>query len=104
MNKLKLLKENTIKWMEHIGVVMRVIAFGTLSIMGPDTPFLYMWIWNTIDAAILTYAAWERDNKAYLILNIFWMIVGFVGIVIGIAVLQFSLGDLATQVGFSFSE
>jgi len=30
--KLKLLKESTIKWMEHIGVVMRVIAFGTLSI------------------------------------------------------------------------
>lgn len=33
-----------------------------------------------------------------------FFIVGFVGIVIGIAVLQFSLGDLATQVGFSFSE
>ena len=40
MSKLKLLKENTIKWMENIGVVMRIIAFGTLSIMGPDTPFL----------------------------------------------------------------
>ena len=35
---------------------------------------------NTIDAAILTYAAWERGNRAYLILNIFWMLVGFVGI------------------------
>ena len=78
--KLKLLKESTIKWMEHIGVVMRVIAFGTLSIMGPDTPFLWMWIWNTIDAIILTYCAWERGNKAYLILNIFWMFVGIVGI------------------------
>ena len=52
--KLKILKEKSVKWMEHIGVVMRVIAFGTLSIMGPDTPFLAMWIWNTIDAAILT--------------------------------------------------
>lgn len=31
-----------------------------------------------------------------------FFIVGFVGIVIGIAVLQFSLGDLATQVGFPF--
>jgi hypothetical protein len=78
--KLKLLMEGTVKWMENIGVVMRIIAFGTLSIMGPDTPFLYMWIWNTIDAIILTYAAWERDNKAYLILNIFWMLVGLVGI------------------------
>jgi len=78
--KLKLLMEGTVKWMEHIGVVMRVIAFGTLSLMGPDTPFLYMWIWNTIDAIILTYAAWERSNRAYLILNIFWMFVGLVGI------------------------
>ena len=80
MSKLKLLKESTIKWMEHIGVVMRIIAFGTLSIMGPNTPFLWMWIWNTIDAIILTYAAWERGNRAYLILNIFWMLVGLVGI------------------------
>ena len=80
MNKLKLLSENVINWMEHIGVVMRMIAFGTLSIMGPDTPFLLMWIWNTIDAIILTYCAWERDNRAYLILNIFWMLVGIVGI------------------------
>ena len=80
MKKLKLLRESTIKWMEHVGVVMRVIAFGTLSIMGPSTPFLWMWIWNTIDAIILTYAAWERGNKAYLILNIFWMLVGLVGI------------------------
>lgn len=78
--KLKLLSEWWVKLLENIGVVMRIIAFGTLSIMGPDTPFLYMWIWNTIDAIILTYAAWERSNRAYLILNIFWMIVGFVGI------------------------
>jgi hypothetical protein len=80
MSKLKLLSESTIKWMENIGVVMRIIAFGTLSIMGPHTPFLLMWIWNTIDAIILTYCAWERSNRAYLILNIFWMLVGLVGI------------------------
>ena len=80
MSKLKVLKEDSIKWMEHIGVVMRVLAFGTLSIMGPSTPFLLMWIWNTIDAVILTYCAWERDNKAYIILNAFWCLVGIVGI------------------------
>ena len=80
MSKLKLLSENRVKLLENIGVVMRIIAFGTLSIMGPGTPFLLMWIWNTIDAVILTYCAWERENKAYLILNIFWMLVGIVGI------------------------
>ena len=78
--KLKLLSEWWVKLLENIGVVMRIIAFGTLSIMGPDTPFLWMWIWNTIDAIILTYCAWERGNRAYLILNIFWMLVGIVGI------------------------
>jgi hypothetical protein len=80
MSKLKLLSEKWVKLLENIGVVMRIIAFGTLSIMGPGTPFLLMWIWNTIDAIILTYAAWERGNKAYLMLNIFWMLVGLVGI------------------------
>lgn len=80
MSKLKVLKESNIKWMEHVGVVMRVLAFGTLSIMGPSTPFLLMWIWNTIDAILLTYCAWERDNKAYIILNAFWCLVGVVGI------------------------
>jgi len=80
MSKLKLLSEKWVKLLESIGVIMRIIAFGTLSIMGPGTPFLLMWIWNTIDAVILTYCAWERGNKAYLILNIFWMLVGIVGI------------------------
>ena len=78
--KLKILKEKSVKLLELIGVVMRIIALGTLSIMGPNTPFLWMWIWNTIDAVILTYASWERSNRAYLILNIFWMIVGIIGI------------------------
>ena len=77
---LKLLSEKIVKLLENIGVVMRIIAFGTLSIMGPSTPFLLMWIWNTIDAIILTYCAWERSNRAYLILNIFWMLVGIIGI------------------------
>jgi len=78
---MKLIKnEKWIELMEGVGVVMRIIAFGTLSIMGQNTPFLWMWIWNTIDAVILTYAAWERDNKSYILLNFFWLIVGIVGI------------------------
>ena len=78
---MKLLKsEKQIEFLELIGVVMRVIAFGTLSVMNKDTPFLLMWIWNTVDAVILTYCAWERDNKPYILLNIFWLIVGVVGI------------------------
>lgn len=59
---------------------MRIIAFGTLSIMGAETPFIWMWIWNTIDAIILVYAAWKRNNKSYILLNVFWLLVGIVGI------------------------
>jgi hypothetical protein len=78
---MKLLKsEKQIEFLELIGVVMRVMAFGTLSVMNKDTPFLLMWIWNTVDAIILTYCAWERDNRPYILLNIFWLIVGVVGI------------------------
>jgi hypothetical protein len=78
---MKIIKnEKWIELLEGIGVIMRIIAFGTLSIMGPDTPFFWMWIWNSIDAVILTYAAWERNNKSYILLNFFWLIVGIVGI------------------------
>jgi hypothetical protein len=72
--------DKVLELMEGVGVVMRIAAFGMLSVMGKDTPFLLMWIWNTIDAVILTYCAWERDNKPYIILNIFWLIVGAIGI------------------------
>jgi hypothetical protein len=51
-----------------------------LSILNADTPFLLMWIINTIDAGLLTWCAWQRKNKAYILLNIFWLIVGAVGI------------------------
>ena len=78
---MKIIKnEKWIELLEGIGVIMRIIAFGTLSIMGADTPFLWMWIWNSVDAVILTYAAWERNNKSYILLNFFWLIVGIVGI------------------------
>jgi phosphoglycerol transferase MdoB-like AlkP superfamily enzyme len=69
-----------IERLEGAGVVMRIMAFGVLSIMGAETPFLWMWIWNTIDAVLLTYCAWERGNRPYILLNIFWLIVGVVGI------------------------
>ena len=72
--------EKVLDVLEGIGVVMRIMAFATLSILNKDTPFLIMWIWNTIDAIILTYCAWEKDSKPYILLNTFWLIVGIVGI------------------------
>ena len=75
--------ESNTKWistLESIGVGMRILSFGTLSIMNENTPFLVMWIINTIDALILTYCAYRRENPPYIALNVFWLIVGIVGI------------------------
>jgi hypothetical protein len=78
--KLKLLNESVVKSLENIGVFMRIFSFGMLAVMGKDTPLLTMWIINTLDAVILTWAAWERSNRAYILLNTFWLIVGVIGI------------------------
>ena len=72
--------EKVLELLEGIGVVMRILSFGMLSILGKDTPFLTMWIINTTDAIILTYCAWERNNRSYILLNAFWLIVGAIGI------------------------
>jgi len=77
-----ILNEREEKWInfwEGIGVAMRILAFGVLSVMNKDTPFLAMWIVNTVDAVILTYCAWRRGNKPYMALNLFWLLVGIVG-------------------------
>ena len=70
----------TINLLEGVGVGMRMLSFTVLSIMGKSTPFLALWIFNTIDAVILTYCAVIRENKSYIILNTFWIIVGLIGI------------------------
>ena len=73
--------EKWIELMEGFGVAMRIFSFGMLAIMGKDTPLLTMWIINTLDAVILTYCAWERYNRPYILLNFFWLIVGVIGII-----------------------
>ena len=52
-----------IEILEAIGVIMRILSFGVLSFIGKDTPFLAMWIVNTLDAVILTYCAIVRKKE-----------------------------------------
>jgi phosphoglycerol transferase MdoB-like AlkP superfamily enzyme len=73
-------EERWINFWEGIGVAMRILAFGVLSIINEHTPFLAMWIVNSIDAIILTYCAFKRKNRPYMALNLFWLLVGIVGI------------------------
>ena len=72
--------ERTLVTLETIGIAVRISTFTMLSILNKDTPFLLMWTLNTVDAILLTYCSWERGNKPYLAMNIFWLIVGIVGI------------------------
>lgn len=73
-------EEKWIGFLEGFGVAMRIFSFGMLSLLNESTPFLLMWCINTVDAGVLTWCAYRRGNKAYIALNIFWMIIGFVGI------------------------
>lgn len=68
------------KTLEMTGVLMRIFSFSLVSWMGPQSPFMFVWIFNTIDAILLTWCATLRKDSAYTVLNGFWILVGFVGI------------------------
>ena len=69
-----------LKTLEMIGVLMRIGSFSLVSWLGPDSPFLGVWIVNTIDAVLLTWCARVKQDAAYTLLNAFWILVGLVGI------------------------
>ncbi|WP_221406282.1 hypothetical protein [Daejeonella rubra] len=69
-----------IKTFEMIGVIMRIVSFTLVSWLGPESPFLFVWIFNTLDAILLSWCAILKKDKAYTVLNLFWILVGIVGI------------------------
>jgi hypothetical protein len=66
---------------EMIGVLMRIFSFSLVSWLGPASPFLFVWIFNTTDAILLSWCAILKKDRAYTVLNTFWILVGIVGIV-----------------------
>lgn len=64
---------------ELVAVVMRIVSFSLVSWLGPDSPFLFVWAFNTADALALSWCAILRKDRAYTLLNIFWIGVGIVG-------------------------
>jgi hypothetical protein len=72
--------KNNIPAFEMLGVIMRIISFTLVSWLGPASPFMFVWIFNTIDAILLTYCAVLKQDRAYTLLNAFWILVGAVGI------------------------
>jgi len=69
-----------IKAFEMIGVIMRIFSFTLVSWLGPDSPFLFVWVFNTIDAVLLSWCAILKKDRAYTLLNVFWILVGIIGI------------------------
>ena len=69
-----------IKTIEMTGVLMRIFSFSLVSWLGPKSPFMFVWIFNTIDAVMLTCCSRLKRDTAYLTLNAFWILVGIVGI------------------------
>ncbi len=63
-----------------IGVLMRVFSFSLVSWLGPQSPFLFVWAFNTMDALLLSWCAIIKKDRAYTVLNVFWVGVGIVGL------------------------
>jgi hypothetical protein len=68
-----------IRSIEMLGVLMRIFSFSLVSWMGPSSPFLFVWAFNTVDAVVLSWCAILKRDAAYSLLNLFWIIVGIVG-------------------------
>lgn len=64
---------------ELVAVMMRIFSFSLVSWLGPKSPFFFVWAFNTVDAMALSWCAIIRKDRAYTLLNIFWIGVGIVG-------------------------
>jgi hypothetical protein len=69
-----------LKKFELLGVLMRIFSFSLVSWLGPKSPFLFVWTFNTMDAIILSWCSILKKDRAYSLLNIFWIFVGLVGL------------------------
>ena len=80
INVLKYYIGKNIPAFEMAGVIMRIFCFTLVSWLGAASPFMFVWIVNTIDAILLTYCAVLKQDRAYTLLNAFWILVGIIGI------------------------
>jgi len=80
MNLLNTLILTHIKALELVGVLMRIFSFSLVSWLGADSPFMFVWVFNTVDAILLSWCSILKRDTAYSLLNLFWILVGLVGI------------------------
>jgi hypothetical protein len=80
MQKINAFLLQHIRIFEMIGVMMRIFSFSLVSWLGPASPFMFVWIFNTIDAVLLSWCSALKKDAAYTLLNTFWILVGVIGI------------------------
>jgi len=56
-----------------VGVLMRIFSFSLVSWLGPESPFMFVWAFNTTDAVILSWCSILKKDNAYTLLNVFWI-------------------------------
>jgi hypothetical protein len=79
LNKINSFVYKYIRPIEMAGVLMRIFSFSLVSWMGAESPFFFVWAFNTTDAVILSWCSILKKDNAYTLLNIFWIMVGIVG-------------------------
>ena len=77
------------------GVLIRIFSFSLVSWMGPESPFFFVWAFNTADAMILSWCSILKRDKAYTVLNVFWIMVGVVGM---LRACSYSFSDFTTAI------
>ncbi len=80
MNELNTFITKNIRPIEMIGVLMRIFSFSLVSWLGEDSPFLFVWVFNTCDAVLLSWTSILKKDNANTLLNVFWIGVGLIGI------------------------
>ncbi len=80
LNKINSFIYTYIRFIEMVGVLMRIFSFSLVSWMGAESPFFFVWAFNTTDAVILSWCSILKKEVAYTLLNVFWIMLGIVGI------------------------
>lgn len=80
INRINSFVRKRMPFIEMTGVLMRIFSFSLVSWMGPASPFMFVWVFNTIDAVMLSWCSVLKRDRAYITLNVFWIMVGVVGI------------------------
>lgn len=68
-----------VRTIEMVGVMMRISSFSLVSWLGPDSPFMFVWAFNTLDAVMLSWCSILKKDAAYSLLNVFWVVIGIIG-------------------------